>query len=182
MKNAVLIVLAFAFGGGAVWYFMRDDGAPAMASSARPAAFPAPPGGPGGRPGAGAPAGAGGFGQAQQLPLVAVAAVKRASIYDVIEALGTAQAKNPSRSPRRSQHGARVNFTDSVRQAGAALLVSTNQRRGVARRSAGGHARRRRKSAATWQASRQRLGPARFDLASRARRRSKRGSTRSSPV
>ena len=126
MKNAVLIVLAFALGGGAVWYFMRDDGAPAMASSGRPAAFPAQPGG---RPGAGGPAGAGGFGQAQQLPLVVVAAVKRQAIYDVIEALGTAQAnESVTITAKVTDTVRRVNFTDGdFAQAGAVLVELTNQ-------------------------------------------------------
>ncbi|HZF29581.1 MAG TPA: efflux RND transporter periplasmic adaptor subunit [Gammaproteobacteria bacterium] len=128
MKNAVLIVLAFALGGGAVWYFMRDDGAPAMASSGRPVGFPGQPGGPGGRPGGGGPAGAGGFGQTQ-LPLVVVAAVKRQPIYDVIEALGTAQAnESVTITAKVTDTVRRVNFNDGdFIQAGAVLVELTNQ-------------------------------------------------------
>ena len=39
MKNAVLIVLAFALGGGAMWFFTSDDastGAPAANAGGRP--------------------------------------------------------------------------------------------------------------------------------------------------
>jgi membrane fusion protein (multidrug efflux system) len=124
MKNAVLIVLAFALGGGAVWYFMRDHAAPATAG--RPGGFPAQAGGPGGgRPGAGGP---GGFGQAQ-LPLVVVSAVKRQPIYDVIEALGTAQAnESVTITAKVSDTVRRVNFTDGdFVQAGALLVELTNQ-------------------------------------------------------
>ena len=82
MKNALLIVLAFALGGGVVWYVTKDGGDSGAGTS-----FPAAAGG---RSPAG---GFGGGGRPQaQPPLVTVGRAKRDSIYDVVEALGTAQA------------------------------------------------------------------------------------------
>jgi membrane fusion protein (multidrug efflux system) len=129
MKNAVLIVIAFALGGGAVWYFMRNDAAPTAATAARPGGFPGQAGGApgGGPPGGGRPGGAGGF--QQQLPLVAVAAVKRAPIYDVIEALGTAQAnESVTITAKVTDTIRRVNFSDGdFVKAGDVLVELTNQ-------------------------------------------------------
>jgi membrane fusion protein (multidrug efflux system) len=125
MKNAVLIVLAFALGGGAVWYFTHDDPAPASAAAGRPGGFPGAAGGQGGgRPGAGGS----GFGQTQ-LPLVAVAAVKRQPIYDVIEALGTAQAnESVTITAKVTDTVRRVNFEDGdFAKAGDVLVELTNQ-------------------------------------------------------
>ena len=124
MKNALLIVLAFALGGGAVWYFTHDDPAPAAASAGRPAGFPGAAGG--ARPGAG---GAAGFGQAQQLPLVVVQAVKRQPIYDVIEALGTTQAnESVTITAKVTDTVRRVNFEDGdFANAGDVLVELTNQ-------------------------------------------------------
>ncbi|HET8696879.1 MAG TPA: efflux RND transporter periplasmic adaptor subunit [Gammaproteobacteria bacterium] len=118
MKNAVLIVLAFALGGAAVWYFTHDDPAPASAAAGRPGGFP----GAGGRPGAG------GFGQTQ-LPLVTVAAVKRQPVYDVIEALGTAQAnESVTLTAKVTDTVRRVNFEDGdFVKAGDVLVELTNQ-------------------------------------------------------
>jgi membrane fusion protein (multidrug efflux system) len=129
MKNVVLIVLAFALGGGAVWYVTHDDAAPALAESGRPAGgFPGGfPGQAGGSPGA-RPGGPGGFGQAQ-LPLVTVETVKRAPIFDVIEALGTAQAnESVTITAKVSDTVRRVNFEDGdFVKAGAVLVELTNQ-------------------------------------------------------
>ena len=80
-KNALLIVLAFALGGIAVWYFTGRE----QSTSAAGSGFGAQAGG--GRPGGFG----GGFGQSQP-PLVTVARVKRDQLYDAVEALGTAQA------------------------------------------------------------------------------------------
>lgn len=128
MKNAVLIVIAFALGGGAVWYFMRDDAAPTTATAGRPGGFPGQDGGSaggaGGRPGGAA----GGFAQ-QQLPLVVVSTVKRAPIYDVIEALGTAQAnESVTITAKVTDTVRRVNFQDGdFAKAGDVLVELTNQ-------------------------------------------------------
>lgn len=125
MKNAVLIVLAFALGGGAVWYFMRNDAAPTAATAGRPGGFPGQGGGP---PGGARQGGGAGFGQTQ-LPLVVVSTVKRAPIYDVIEALGTAQAnESVTITAKVTDTVRRVNFQDGdFVKAGDVLVELTNQ-------------------------------------------------------
>jgi membrane fusion protein, multidrug efflux system len=119
MKNALLIVLAFVLGGGAMWYFMsEDDGASAPGSSA---AAPA-----GRRPGGGF--GPGG-GQQSQPPLVTVERAHRDRLYDVVEALGTAQAnESVILSAKVTDTVRRVNFNDGdYAEAGAVLVELTNQ-------------------------------------------------------
>ncbi len=118
MKNVVLIVLAFALGGGAVWYFKGNDGAASSAGAARPA---------GGFPGGGRAA-APGFGSGQP-PLVVVESVKRAPLYDVVEALGTAQAnESVSLTAKVTDTVRRVNFEDGdLVKAGDVLVELTNQ-------------------------------------------------------
>src|SRR5688572_29700055 len=126
MKNALLIVIAFVLGGGAVWYFTNDRGAggasgPAVAgASGRPAA--------GGPQGAGAAFGAGGR-PAAQLPLVTVGHAHRDQIYDVVEALGTAQAnESVTLTAKVTDSVRRVNFEDGdYVEAGAVLIELTNQ-------------------------------------------------------
>jgi membrane fusion protein (multidrug efflux system) len=113
MKNALLIVLAFALGGGAVWLFTRDSGdAPAGA----PRAAPGPGGFGGGRPQA-------------QLPLVTVGHAKRDQIYDVVEALGTAQAnESVTLTAKVTDTVRRVNFEDGdYVESGTVLIELTNQ-------------------------------------------------------
>jgi membrane fusion protein (multidrug efflux system) len=118
MKNALLIVIAFALGGGAMWYFTKDtagNGAPSAASA------------PGGRPPAG---GFGGGARPQaQLPLVTVGHVRRDSIYDVVEALGTALAnESVTLTAKVTDTVRRVNFEDGdYVEAGAVLIELTNQ-------------------------------------------------------
>src|SRR5262245_2588080 len=83
MKNALLVVIAFVLGGGAVWYFTSGR-APGAGPQAGVAA---------GRSGGGWPgAGGSGGGFAQAAPLVAVARVRKDQVFDTVEALGTAQA------------------------------------------------------------------------------------------
>ena len=121
MKNALLIVLAFALGGGAMWYFMNDrdsnGAAGAPPAAAGPGARPGGFGGPGGaRPGA-------------QPPLVTVGRARRDSIYDVVEALGTAQAnESVTLTAKVTDTVRRVNFEDGdFVEAGAVLIELTNQ-------------------------------------------------------
>jgi membrane fusion protein (multidrug efflux system) len=119
MKNALLIVLAFALGGGAMWYFTAERGgagAPASAGAV-----------PGGRPPAG-----GGFGAgrpAAQPPLVTVQRAHRDSLFDVVEALGTAQAnESVTLTAKVTDTVRRVNFEDGdYVEAGAVLIELTNQ-------------------------------------------------------
>ena len=124
MKNALLIVLAFALGGGATWYLTRESGngaGGAPAAGARPAG---PPGG------FGAPGGFGGAGRPQaQLPLVTVARASRDSIFDVVEALGTAQAnESVTLTAKVTDTVRRVNFEDGdYVEAGSVLIELTNQ-------------------------------------------------------
>ena len=122
MKNAVLIVLAFALGGTAVWFFKGDDAAPGGPPGAQAGARPG-----GGFPGA-AGARPGGFG-ATQPPLVTVERVKIASLYDVVEALGTAQAnESVTLTAKVTDTVRRVNFEDGdFVDAGAVLVELTNQ-------------------------------------------------------
>jgi membrane fusion protein, multidrug efflux system len=120
MKNTLLIVIAFALGGGAVWYFMGGEQAP----GARPQAA-------GGRPGGfgGGGFGAGGFGGQQQAPLVTVGRVKQDQLYDVVEALGTAQAnESVIINAKVTDTVRRVNFEDGdYVEAGTVLVELTNQ-------------------------------------------------------
>jgi membrane fusion protein (multidrug efflux system) len=113
MKNALLLVLAFALGGGAVWFFLHD-----RADSGAPPAFG------GGRPG-------GGFaGRPQaQPPLVTVGRAKRDRLYDVVEALGTAQAnESVTLTAKVTDTVRRVNFEDGdYVEAGSVLIELTNQ-------------------------------------------------------
>ena len=121
MKNALLIVLAFALGGGVVWYVTKDGGG----NSAGPSAsFPAAAGG---RPPAGG-FGAAGRPQAQP-PLVTLGHAKRDSIYDVVEALGTAQAnESVTLTAKVTDTVRRVNFEDGdYVDAGSVLIELTNQ-------------------------------------------------------
>jgi hypothetical protein len=74
MKNAVLIVLAFALGGGAMWYFTGRDSA---GGAGGPAA------GPGARPAGSGGFAAGGRPQAQP-PLVTVGRAQREQLFDAI--------------------------------------------------------------------------------------------------
>jgi membrane fusion protein (multidrug efflux system) len=118
MKNALLIVLAFALGGGVVWYVTKDGDGSAGAS------FPAAAGG---------RAPAGGFGSGArpqaQPPLVTVGRARRDSIYDVVEALGTAQAnESVTLTAKVTDTVRRVNFEDGdYVEAGAVLIELTNQ-------------------------------------------------------
>jgi membrane fusion protein (multidrug efflux system) len=114
MKNLLLIVIAFALGGGAVWFFTKDDAAPARG-----------PGGFAGAPGGGRP---GGFGSTQP-PLVVVDTVKRTALYDTVEALGTAQAnESVTLTAKVTDTVRRVNFEDGdFVEAGSVLVELTNQ-------------------------------------------------------
>jgi membrane fusion protein (multidrug efflux system) len=123
MKNAVLIVLAFALGGTAVWFFKGDDAAPGGPPGAQAGARPG-----GGFPSAAGGARPGGFG-ATQPPLVTVDRVKIESLYDVVEALGTAQAnESVTLTAKVTDTVRRVNFEDGdFVDAGAVLVELTNQ-------------------------------------------------------
>src|SRR5690606_32812095 len=113
--NLLLAVVAFALGAGAVWYFTSH--------STEPAAPRAPAGAAGGRP-------AGGFGGRQvQPPLVVVKEVRRETLYDSVEALGTAQAnESVILTAKVTDTVRRVNFEDSdYVEAGAVLVELTNQ-------------------------------------------------------
>ncbi len=119
MKNALLLVLAFVLGGTAVWYFTSDKGASGPAA-----------GGPrAGAPGAGRPGGGFAGRGAAQPPLVTVAVVKRDQIYDVVEALGTAQAnESVTLTAKVTDTVRRVNFEDGdYVEAGTVLVELTNQ-------------------------------------------------------
>jgi len=114
-------VIAFALGGGAMWYFTSDRGAAGAPGSAAV---------PGGRPIAGGGAGFGAAGRPQaQLPLVTVGLARRDQIYDVVEALGTAQAnESVTLTAKVTDSVRRVNFEDGdYVQAGAVLIELTNQ-------------------------------------------------------
>jgi len=121
LKNALLVVIAFVLGAGAVWYF---TGGGKNVSGAGPQAG-APPGA--SRPGAGRP-GAGGFG-ASQPPLVTVSRVKKDQVYDTVEALGTAQAnESVTINAKVTDTVRRVNFSDGdYVESGAVLAELTNQ-------------------------------------------------------
>jgi membrane fusion protein (multidrug efflux system) len=114
MKNALLIVLAFALGGGAAWFFLHERGA----------------GGAAGAFGGGRSAGGGFAGRPQaQPPLVTVGRAKRDRIYDVAEALGTAQAnESVILTAKVTDTVRRVNFEDGdYVEAGTVLIELTNQ-------------------------------------------------------
>lgn len=123
MKNALLIVLAFALGGGVVWYVTKERGGNAGATASFPAAA-------GGRPAGGAPGGFGGGGRpGAQIPLVTVGHAKRDSIFDVVEALGTAQAnESVTLTAKVTDTVRRVNFEDGdFVDSGSVLIELTNQ-------------------------------------------------------
>jgi membrane fusion protein (multidrug efflux system) len=124
MKNALLIVLAFALGGGVVWYVTKERGGNGGAAASFPAAG-------GGRPAGGPPGGFGpGGGRPQaQPPLVTVGRAHRDSIFDVVEALGTTQAnESVTLSAKVTDTVRRVNFEDGdYVEAGAVLIELTNQ-------------------------------------------------------
>jgi membrane fusion protein (multidrug efflux system) len=113
MKNALLIVLAFALGGGAMWYFTSERG-----GSNTP-----------GAPAAGAPGGFGAGRPQAQPPLVTVDRARRDRIYDVVEALGTAQAnESVTLNAKVTDTVRRVNFEDGdYVEAGTVLIELTNQ-------------------------------------------------------
>jgi membrane fusion protein (multidrug efflux system) len=124
MKNALLVVIAFALGAGAVWYFTGNRGDGGAAQRGGPAAAGVPGGG---RPAGGPP---GGFaGRAAQAPLVTVGTVRRDQVYDVVEALGTAQAnESVTLTAKLTDTVRRVNFEDGdFVDKGAVLIELTNQ-------------------------------------------------------
>jgi membrane fusion protein (multidrug efflux system) len=127
MKNALLIVIAFALGGVAVWFFTGREQSPVQAGAGGGATFGAQAGG---RPaGAGRPGGfGGGFGQ-NQPPLVAVTRVKRDQLFDAVEALGTTQANESVMiTAKVTDTVRRVNFEDGdFVEAGSVLVELTNQ-------------------------------------------------------
>src|SRR5690606_5022507 len=111
MRYAIAVLLLLAVAAGGWWAFLRDDGT--ASTEAGPQA-----GGPGG-------AGLG----AQQPPLVVVAPVKRQPLYDVVEALGTAQAnESVTLTAKVTDTVRRVNFEDGdYVEAGEVLVELTNQ-------------------------------------------------------
>lgn len=119
MKNALLIVLAFALGGGAMWYFTSEQGSDAGAPSAAS---------PGGRPAAGG-FGPGGARPQAQPPLVTVGRAQRDSLYEVVEALGTTQAnESVTLTAKVTDTVRRVNFEDGdYVEAGTVLIELTNR-------------------------------------------------------
>jgi membrane fusion protein, multidrug efflux system len=125
MKNALLVVVAFALGAAAVWYFNgnRNDGGAAQRGG--PAAAGAQGGG---RPSGGPPGGFAGR-PAQQAPLVTAAAVHRDQVYDVVQALGTTQAnESVTLTAKVSDTVRRVNFEDGAYvEKGSVLIELTNQ-------------------------------------------------------
>ena len=122
MKNALLVVVAFALGAGAVWYFNGNRSDSGAAQRGGPAAAA------GGRPAGAAPGGFAGR-SAQQAPLVTAAAVSRDQVYDVVEALGTAQAnESVTLTAKVSDTVRRVNFEDGdYVEKGSVLIELTNQ-------------------------------------------------------
>jgi membrane fusion protein (multidrug efflux system) len=116
MKNALLIVLAFALGGGVMWYVTSERGVGAPAAGAPGRAPGAAFGGAGGRPQPAA-------------PLVTVGTARRDSIYDVVEALGTSLAnESVTLTAKVTDTVRRVNFEDGdYVEAGAVLIELTNQ-------------------------------------------------------
>ncbi|HVY67064.1 MAG TPA: efflux RND transporter periplasmic adaptor subunit [Gammaproteobacteria bacterium] len=120
MKNALLVVIAFALGAGAVWYLTSHRGDGGAAQRGAPVAA----GAPGGRP-------AGGFGGrgAAQPPLVVAEPVRRDQVSDVVEALGTTQAnESVTLTAKLTDTVRRVNFEDGdYVEKGAVLIELTNQ-------------------------------------------------------
>ena len=133
MKNALLIVLAFALGGGAMWFFMSDD-----ASTGAPAANA------GGRPGGGG-FGAGGGRPGAQLPLVTVGRARKDKLYDfIVEIDHNAGPRIAGRGSAVFLHLARHNFSPtagcvSVGQlyAGCGVFCGSSYRAGPANRVPG---------------------------------------------
>lgn len=117
MKNLLLVVIAFALGAGAVWYFTGRDEAPAGADASPAAAR--------GGTGVGGGAGLGG----QQAPLVVAERVRYDELYDSVEALGTALAnESVTLSAKVTDTVRRVNFEDGdYVEAGTVLIELTNQ-------------------------------------------------------
>lgn len=107
MKYAGLIVLAVVAIGGGIYYFMAGETG-------------APPGQARGGPG--------GFG-AQEVPLVTIAEVRREQLYDIVEAIGTAQANESVTLTAKVTDTVRsVDFEDGdYVEAGSVLLQLTNQ-------------------------------------------------------
>ncbi len=124
MKTALLVVVAFALGAGAVWYFNGNRNDSGAAQRGGPAAGAQG----GGRPAGGAPGGFAGR-SAQQAPLVTAAAVTRDQVYDVVEALGTTQAnESVTLTAKVSDTVRRVNFEDGdYVEKGSVLIELTNQ-------------------------------------------------------
>jgi membrane fusion protein (multidrug efflux system) len=120
MKNALLIVLAFALGGGAMWYFTSSREGTGGAGG--------PPAGAGARPPGGGGFAAGGR-PAAQAPLVTVGRVRNDKLFDAIEALGTAQAnESVTLTAKVTDTVRRVNFEDGdYVEAGTVLVELTNQ-------------------------------------------------------
>jgi membrane fusion protein (multidrug efflux system) len=120
MKNALLIVLAFALGGGAMWYFTSSREGTGGAGG--------PPVGAGARPPGGGGFAAGGR-PAAQAPLVTVGRVRNDKLFDAIEALGTAQAnESVTLTAKVTDTVRRVNFEDGdYVEAGTVLVELTNQ-------------------------------------------------------
>jgi membrane fusion protein, multidrug efflux system len=110
MKNAILIVLAFALGGAATWYFSGRNGGAGPAAS---------------RP----PQSQGFRGPGQDAPLVVVARVKKDQLYDTVDALGTAQAnESVTLSAKVTDTVRSVNFEDGdYVDAGTVLVELTNR-------------------------------------------------------
>lgn len=104
MKNVVLILLAAALTGGAVYYLMRD------------------------RDDTGAAAVGSGYGP-QAAPVVVVGAVRRQPLYDTVEAIGTAQAnESVTLTARVTDTVRRVDFEDGdYVEAGAVLVQLTDE-------------------------------------------------------
>lgn len=121
MKNALLLVLAFALGAGVVYWFAIGGGASGGAAALAPAAG-ARGGGPAGAPG--------GFGGApRETPLVTTALVRRERLYDSVRSLGTAQAnESVVLTAKVTDTVRRVNFDDGdYVEAGTVLVELTNQ-------------------------------------------------------
>ena len=119
MKNAILIVIAFALGAGAVWYL---TGRQALSAGGPPAARPRRGGfGGGGPPGR--------FGGQAQAPLVVAERVKHDQLFDAVEALGTTQAnESVTLSAKVTDTVRSVNFEDGdYVEAGHVLIELTNQ-------------------------------------------------------
>ncbi len=103
MKNLAIFIALVIAAVGAGWYFTRDTGAPS-----------------------GGPRGPGGRGEA---PVVAVAPVRRETLVDTVEALGTALAnESVTLTAKVTDTVRRVNFEDGdYVEAGSVLIELTNQ-------------------------------------------------------